>query len=178
MEIITLGSGCFWCTEAIFDMVDGVISATSGYSGPDEARPSYELVCSGTTKFAEVIQIKYNPEIISIDEILEIFWETHNPTTLNRQGADVGPQYRSVIFYHNEDQRLKAEFYKKKLNDSDIWPNDIVTEISPFISFYEAEAYHLDFYKNNRANSYCNFVINPKVEKFKKVFPDKLKKEN
>ncbi len=177
METATFGTGCFWCTEAIFDRVEGVIEVLPGYSGGTDKNPNYKLICSGTTKYAEVVQIKFNPEIISFDELLEIFWSTHNPTTLNRQGADVGPQYRSVIFYHNENQKEKAELYKQKLLDAKVWGNPIVTEISPFVSFYEAEKEHLDFYKDNPANGYCNFVITPKVEKFEKVFSNKLKKE-
>ncbi len=134
------------------------------------------MICSGTTKYAEIVQIKFNPEVITFDELLEIFWSIHNPTTLNRQGADVGPQYRSVIFYHNQIQKEKAELYKQKLMDAKVWENPVVTEISPFVSFYKAEKEHLDFYKNNPANGYCSFVITPKVEKFEKVFSDKLKK--
>ena len=176
METATFGTGCFWCTEAIFDRVEGVTEVLPGYSGGEETKPTYKLICSGTTKYAEVIQIKFNPEIVSFDELLEMFWSTHNPTTPNRQGADVGPQYRSVIFYHNKLQKEKAELYKQKLLDSKIWENPVVTEISPFVSFYAAEKEHLDFYKNNPANGYCNFVITPKVEKFEKVFSEKLKK--
>lgn len=176
MNTATFGSGCFWCSEAIFDRVEGVTNVVSGYSGGTEPNPDYDLICTGTTQYAEVIQITFNPEIISFDELLEIFWDTHNPTTLNRQGADVGPQYRSVIFYHNEIQQQRADHFKKELYNAKIWPNPIVTEISPLINFYEAEKYHLDFYKNNPANSYCTFVITPKVEKFEKVFSNKLKK--
>lgn len=176
METATFGTGCFWCTEAIFDRVEGVTEVLPGYSGGEETKPTYKLICSGTTDYAEVIQIKFNPEIVSFDELLEMFWSTHNPTTPNRQGADVGPQYRSVIFYHNKLQKEKAELYKQKLLDSKIWENPVVTEISPFVSFYAAEKEHLDFYKNNPANGYCNFVITPKVEKFEKVFSEKLKK--
>ena len=138
METATFGTGCFWCTEAIFDRVEGVIKVLPGYSGGTEKNPNYKLICSGTTEYAEVVQIKFNPEIISFDELLEIFWGTHNPTTLNRQGADVGPQYRSVISYHNENQKEKAELYKQKLLGARVWGNPIVTEISPFVSFYEA----------------------------------------
>ena len=176
MEKATFGSGCFWCSEAIFDLVEGVEDVIPGYSGGTEPNPDYDLICTGTTLYAEVIQITFNPEIISFDELLEIFWDTHNPTTLNRQGADVGPQYRSVVFYHDEFQQQRAEHFKEELNKAKIWPNPIITEISPLINFYEAEKYHLAFYKNNPANSYCNFVITPKVEKFEKVFSKKLKK--
>lgn len=176
METTTFGSGCFWCSEAIFDRVEGVTEVVPGYSGGTEANPDYDLICTGTTKYAEVIQITYNPEIISFDELLEIFWNTHNPTTPNRQGADVGPQYRSVVFFHNESQKQITEHLKVELNKAKIWPNPIVTEISPLLNFYKAEKYHLDFYKNNPANSYCNIVITPKLEKFEKVFSKKLKK--
>ena len=176
MDTATFGTGCFWCTEALFDRLNGVNNVLPGYSGSTEGKPSYELVCSGTTKWAEVIQVSYDPEVITFDELLEVFWGTHDPTTLNRQGADVGPQYRSVIFYHNQNQKDRAEHFKKELNDSGIWAKPIVTEISSFISFYEAEKYHLDYYKNNPSNGYCNFVITPKVEKFEKVFSEKLKK--
>ena len=173
-ETITLGSGCFWCTEAIFKLVNGVIKAVPGYSGGDEPDPTYELICSGETDYAEVVQITYDPVIISLKELLEIFWKTHNPTTINRQGADVGPQYRSVIFYHTEKQKEEAEFYKEKLDKAGIWTKAIVTEINPFINFYPAEEYHTNFYKNNPANAYCNFVITPKIEKFKEAFSDHL----
>lgn len=176
METATFGSGCFWCTEAIFDMVEGVYDVFPGYAGGTEKNPTYELVCSGTTKYAEVIQVNFDPNIVSFDELLEIFWNTHNPTTLNKQGADIGPQYRSVIFYHNDFQKERAEYFKNELNDSEIWTNPIVTEISPITNFYKAEKYHLDYYKNNPANSYCSFVITPKIEKFEKVFQKKLKK--
>ena len=176
MEIATFGTGCFWCTEAIFDRVEGVTEVLPGYSGGSEKNPSYKLICSGTTKYAEVVQIKFNPEIISFDELLDIFWSIHNPTTLNRQGADIGSQYRSVIFYHNRSQKEKADNYKQKLTEAKIWEKPVVTEISPFISFHKAEKEHLDFYNNNPANGYCNFVITPKVEKFEKVFSEKLKK--
>lgn len=174
-EMATFGSGCFWCTEAIFDRVKGVISAESGYSGGSVPNPSYEAVCTGRTGHAEVIQIQYDPKVISYDELLEIFWKTHDPTTLNRQGADTGTQYRSVIFYHDELQKKKAEYYKEKLGASGIWKDDIVTEISPFKKFYRAEDYHQEYYEKNPYQGYCSFVITPKVEKFEKVFKEKLK---
>jgi peptide-methionine (S)-S-oxide reductase len=172
----TFGSGCFWCTEAIFERVNGVIDVVSGYSGGHVENPTYEAVCNGTTGHAECTQIIFNPDIISYDELLEIFWKTHDPTTLNRQGNDVGTQYRSVIFYHNEEQKQKAEYYKKKLEAEKIWKDPIVTEISPPTKFYAAEKYHQDYYENNPYQGYCSFVITPKVEKFEKVFKDKLKK--
>jgi peptide-methionine (S)-S-oxide reductase len=174
-ETATFGSGCFWCTEAIFERVDGVIDAVSGYAGGIETNPSYELICTGTTRYAEVIQLTYDPEVVSFETLLKIFWETHDPTTLNRQGADVGPQYRSVIFYHNQKQKETAERLKTALDKANIWDNPIVTEITPVSNFYKAENYHQDFYQNNPSNSYCNFVITPKVKKFEKIFSEKLK---
>jgi len=175
LETATFGSGCFWCTEAIFDRVKGVQSVESGYSGGSVPDPSYEAVCTGKTGHAEVIQVKYDPKITSYDELLEIFWKTHDPTTLNRQGADVGTQYRSVIFYHNDEQKEKAEYYKSKLESSKVWDNPIVTEITPMKKFYKAEDYHQEYYEKNPYQGYCSFVITPKVEKFEKVFKDKLK---
>ncbi len=176
IDTATFGSGCFWCTEAIFERVNGVIGVVSGYAGGQVDNPTYEEVCGGITGHAECSQITFNPEIISYDELLEIFWKTHDPTTLNRQGNDVGTQYRSVIFYHNEDQKQKAEYYKKKLEEEKIWNDPIVTEISLLTKFYEAEKYHQDYYENNPSQGYCSFVITPKVEKFEKIFNDKLKK--
>jgi peptide-methionine (S)-S-oxide reductase len=175
IDTATFGSGCFWCSEAIFDRVEGVVSVIPGYSGGKIPNPDYEMVCSGKTGYAEVIQIVFQPEIISYSELLEIFWQTHDPTTLNRQGADVGTQYRSVIFYHNKEQQKLAEYYKGQLERNKIWKDPIVTEISPLLNFYKAESYHIDYYKNNPSNSYCNFVITPKINKFEKVFADKLK---
>lgn len=175
-ETATLGTGCFWCTEAIFQQLKGVISATSGYSGGHVDNPTYKEVCEGTTGHAEVIQVVYDPTIISFDELLEVFWQTHDPTTLNRQGNDVGPQYRSVIFYHNNEQKEKAEKYKAELDKSKAFDNPIVTEISPFTTFYKAENYHQDYYNNNGSQPYCYYVIRPKLEKFNKVFKDKIKK--
>ncbi len=175
MNLATFGSGCFWCTEAIFQQLKGVESAVSGYSGGAVKNPTYKEVCTGNTGHAEVIQVTYNPEIISYTELLEVFWQTHDPTTLNRQGADVGTQYRSAIFYHSEEQKKLAEGYKQKLEDAKIFNNPIVTEITEFDIFYKAEDYHQEYYDNNKTQSYCNFVITPKIEKFKKVFKDKLK---
>ncbi len=148
-ETATFGSGCFWCSEAIFTRVNGVSEAISGYSGGTDPNPDYKMISSGATKYAEVVQITYNPEVISYKKLLEIFWNTHDPTTLNRQGADTGPQYRSVIFYHNDIQKKEAEYYKKQLDKAKIWKNPIVTEISPFIGFVKAEDHHQDFYENN-----------------------------
>lgn len=171
----TFGSGCFWCTEAIFERLKGVKSVVSGYSGGKIENPTYEEVCTGTTEHAEVTQITYDPEVISFDELLEVFWKTHDPTTLNRQGNDVGPQYRSVIFYHNDEQKKLAEKYKEALDKSGAWEKPIVTEISPLINFYAAEDYHQEYYENNPNQGYCAFVIAPKVEKFEKIFKSKLK---
>lgn len=175
-ETATFGTGCFWCTEAIFQGLDGVIKATSGYSGGTVVNPTYKEVCEGTTGHAEVIQVVYDPSKITFDELLEVFWQTHDPTTLNRQGNDVGPQYRSVVFYHNDEQKAKAEKYKAELDKSKAFDNPIVTEISPFSKFYVAENYHQDYYNNNGSAPYCYYVIRPKLEKFNKVFKDKLKK--
>lgn len=176
LDTATFGSGCFWCSEAIFQRVQGVKSVASGYSGGQRSNPSYDQVSSGATGHAEVIQITYNPEEVTFGQLLEIFWKTHDPTTLNRQGADVGTQYRSVIFYHDEVQKLTAENIKAELNASGAWNNPIVTEISSFTAFYKAENYHQNYYNNNKNASYCNFVIVPKLEKFEKVFKDRMKK--
>ena len=177
LEKATFGGGCFWCTEAIYERVEGVHSVVSGYAGGTVKNPTYKQVCDGTTGHAEVTQITYDPKVVSYDELLEIFFKTHDPTTLNRQGADVGTQYRSVIFYHNDEQKQKAEYYKSELNKSGAWDNPVVTEISPLINFYSAEDYHQDYYANNPNQGYCAFVIGPKVEKFEKVFKNKLKKK-
>ena len=175
-DTATFGQGCFWCAEAIFERVEGVISVTSGYAGGHTVNPTYEQVCTGTTGHAEVVQIVYNPDVISYDDLLKIFWQTHDPTTLNRQGADVGEQYRSVILYHNEYQKEKAEYYKNELEKSGAWDKPIVTQIVPLTKFYAAEDYHQHYYEKNPYQGYCSFVIAPKVEKFEKVFKDKLKK--
>jgi peptide-methionine (S)-S-oxide reductase len=176
-DTATLGTGCFWCTEAIFEQLDGVISAVSGYAGGHVANPSYKAVCTGETGHAECIQIVYDTSKISFDELLEVFWQVHDPTTLNRQGADVGTQYRSVIFYHNDEQKQKAEKYKAELNKSGAFDNSIVTTLEPFTKFYTAENYHQEYYElNKNSNPYCSIVIRPKLEKFEKVFKDKLKK--
>lgn len=174
-ETATFGTGCFWCTEAIFSELKGVSKVTSGYSGGWVKNPSYQEVSSGKTGHAECVQVEFDPAEISYDELLEVFWQTHDPTTLNRQGADVGTQYRSVIFYHNEKQKEEAEQYKRKLNEAKIWPSPIVTEITKFEAFYPAESYHMDYYKNNMNKPYCRLVITPKLEKFRKVFHDKIK---
>ncbi len=175
LAVATFGSGCFWCTEAVFQRVKGVEKVVSGYSGGKVKNPTYREVTSGLTGHAEVTQLTYNPAVISFEELLEIFWGTHDPTTLNRQGADVGTQYRSVIFYHNEEQKRLSELYKNKLDASGAFDNPIVTEISPFTAFYPAEDYHQNYYNLNGNAPYCSYVIQPKLEKFKKVFQAKLK---
>lgn len=176
LDTATFGTGCFWCTEAIFQQLKGVEKVVSGYSGGQVANPTYEQVCEKTTGHAEVVQILFNPAIISFDELLEVFWQTHDPTTLNRQGNDVGPQYRSVIFFHNETQARKAAAYKADLDRSGAFDKPIVTAIDPYINFYAAENYHQNYYANNGSQPYCYFVIRPKMEKFEKVFKDKIKK--
>lgn len=176
-EQATFGGGCFWCTEAIFRELQGVTAVVSGYSGGQVQNPSYEQVCAGRTGHAEVIQITFDPKLVSFEELLEVFWRTHDPTTLNRQGHDVGPQYRSVIFYHNEQQRQLAEEYKKKLNASGAFAAPVVTEIRPFDAFYPAEDYHQRYYERNGRQPYCQFVIRPKLEKFRQVFAGKRKAE-
>ena len=177
LDTATFGEGCFWCTEAVFQRLEGVVKVVSGYSGGHVKNPSYRQVCSGNTGHAEVTQIIYNPEKITFDELLEVFWKTHDPTSLNRQGNDVGTQYRSVIFYHNDAQRVLAEKYKDELNKSGAFRAPIVTNIEKFTAFYPAEDYHQDYYNLNSEAPYCTFVIEPKLEKFEKVFKDKLKKE-
>ena len=175
MDTATFGAGCFWCIEAVFQDLKGVQSVTSGYSGGARPNPTYEQVCSGSTGHAEVAQIVYDPAQISFDELLEVFWKTHDPTTLNSQGNDHGTQYRSVIFYHNEKQKELAEKYKTELNKSGAWSKPIVTEITPFKAFYKAENYHQNYFNQNGDQPYCQYVIQPKVDKFRKVFKDKLK---
>ncbi len=175
-DTATFGTGCFWCTEAIFQQLDGVLKVTSGYSGGEVPNPTYKEVCEGTTGHAECVEIVYDPEKITFDELLEVFWQTHDPTTLNRQGNDVGTQYRSAIFYHNADQKAKAEKYKAELSKSGAWDKPLVTEITAASVFYPAENYHQDYYNNNGSAPYCYYVIKPKMEKFEKVFKDKLKK--
>ena len=175
-DTITLGSGCFWCVEAIFEQLKGVQSVESGYSGGFVKNPAYREVCNGTTGHAEVCQVVYNPSIVSIEEILEVFFKTHDPTTLNRQGADVGTQYRSAIFYHNEKQRETAESIKAELEKENVWVNPIVTEITEYSTFYKADDYHQEYFENNKDAPYCRAVIQPKVDKFQKVFKDRIKK--
>lgn len=176
-ETATLANGCFWCSEAIFKRLKGVKSVTPGYSGGTIKNPSYDQVCNGTTGHAESIQIVFDPSVIDFDKILNIFWHTHNPTTLNRQGNDVGTQYRSAIFYHNEKQREIAEKSKKDLERERIYKDSIVTEITPFKNFYTAENYHKDYYDKNKQAAYCNFVIDPKIHKLLKEYENDIKAE-
>jgi peptide-methionine (S)-S-oxide reductase len=175
LETATLGAGCFWCTEAIFDRVEGVTNVASGFSGGHVKNPSYKEVVKGNTGHAEVVQITFDNTVISYPEILEIYWKTHDPTQLNRQGADVGTQYRSVIFYHNEKQREHAQALKNKLEELEIWKKPILTAIEEYSNFYKAEDYHKDYYENNPNQGYCQFVITPKIEKFEKVFKEYIK---
>ena len=175
-EVATFGAGCFWCTEAVFQRLKGVIKVESGYSGGTVSNPSYEDVCAGKTGHAECSQIIFDPKVISYAELLKVFWKIHDPTELNRQGADMGTQYRSVIFYHNEEQKKLAENYKNELEKEKIWDKSIVTEIIQFKTFYIAEDYHQNYYNKHSDKPYCSFVITPKLEKFEKVFADKLKK--
>jgi peptide-methionine (S)-S-oxide reductase len=174
-DTATFGAGCFWCTEAQFQQLKGVLHVESGYSGGHTANPTYKEVCTGNTGHAEVTNVYYDPSVISFDELLAAFFVTHDPTQLNRQGNDVGTQYRSVVFYHNEEQRSKSISYIKKLNEEKVYPSDIVTEVAQFVRFYKAEDYHQNYYNQNGKEPYCHFVIQPKLEKFKKVFHDKLR---
>lgn len=175
-ETATFGAGCFWCVEAIFQSLKGVEKVVSGYSGGNIKNPTYREVTSGLTGHAEVVQITYDADVISFKELLEVFWQTHDPTTLNRQGADVGTQYRSAIFYHSEEQKQQAEFYMQELTKAGVFLNPIVTEIVEFEAFYEAEDYHQDYYLLNGDVPYCTYVIKPKMEKFKKAFAEKYRK--
>ena len=175
-DTITLGAGCFWCVEAVFQELKGVVSVTSGYMGGHVKNPAYKEVCNGTTGHVEVAQVIYDPQVISVDELLEVFWQTHDPTTLNRQGADVGTQYRSAVFFHNELQRSRAQHFKEELDKSGAFRAPIVTEITPASTFYPAENYHQDYYAQNGEQGYCQMVIRPKLDKFRKVFADKLRK--
>ncbi len=176
IDTATFGAGCFWCVEAVFQRLNGVLSLKSGYSGGHIKNPSYREVCMGVTGHAEVAQIVFDPSKISFDELLEVFWKTHDPTTLNQQGADRGTQYRSAIFYHTPEQKATAEKYKTELNKSGAFSAPVVTEITAFEKFYPAEDYHQNYFNQNGSEGYCRYVIQPKVEKFEKVFKDKLKK--
>lgn len=174
-EIATFGGGCFWCTEAIFDRVRGVINVESGYSGGQVTDPDYRMVSSGSTGHAEVVQITFDPDIVSFLELLEIFFKTHDPTTLNRQGADVGTQYRSIVLYHSEQQQELTLQTIELLDSEGIWKDPVVTAVEPFKRFYPAEAYHQEYYENNPNQGYCRLVINPKLNKLEKIFKEKLK---
>jgi len=174
-EVAVLGAGCFWCIEAVFEELRGVELVESGYMGGNIENPTYQQVSSGTSGHAEVARITYNPEVLTYKDVLEVFWKTHDPTTLNRQGADVGTQYRSAVFYLNEDQKNDAEYYKKRLSESGAFSGPIVTEITAATTYYEAENYHQNYYKLNPNQGYCRYVIQPKLEKFRAAFADKLK---
>lgn len=174
-ELATFGSGCFWCVEAVFQQLSGVLKVESGYSGGHVANPTYEMVCAKTTGHAEVCQLTFDPKQITFEELLEVFWKTHDPTTPNQQGYDVGPQYRSAIFYHNERQRELAEKYRRELDAAGAFDSPIVTEITAYKNFYKAEDYHQNYFLDNSNDRYCRAVIQPKVEKFRKVFATKLK---
>ncbi len=176
LETATLGGGCFWCLEAVFDSLRGVEDVVSGYSGGHTPHPTYEMVCTGTTGHAEVVQITFDPAIISYREILEVFFAIHDPTTLNRQGADVGTQYRSVIFYHSGEQKAVAEQVIAEVNAAGLWPRPVVTQVVPFEAFYPAEDYHQEYFARNPYQGYCQIVIAPKVAKFRKQFLQRLKK--
>ena len=175
MEFATLGGGCFWCTEAVFLEIEGVKKAVPGYSGGQVKNPSYQQVVSGTTGHAEVIQVSYDSEKITYREILEIFFTMHDPTSLNRQGADMGTQYRSVIYYHDEDQRKVAEGIIVEMEDTNVFNLPIVTQLEPFVEFFEAEDYHINYYNRNQNQGYCKFVIEPKLRKVEKEFNDRIK---
>ncbi|MDZ7703988.1 MAG: peptide-methionine (S)-S-oxide reductase MsrA [Trueperaceae bacterium] len=173
-EVATLGGGCFWCIEAVFDQLNGVKKVVSGYEGGEVPNPTYQQVCTGSTGHAEVIEVHFDPDVVSFADILRVFFTVHDPTTLNRQGADVGTQYRSVIFYHDDEQKRTAEAVMTEIDAKNLYPNPIVTELAPHDTFYPAESYHQDYYQNNRAQPYCQFVIAPKVAKFRKAYVDKL----
>ncbi len=175
LQVATLAAGCFWCVEAVFQSLKGVERVTSGYAGGAVKQPTYQQVCTGSTGHAEAVQVTFDPDLISYEDLLYVFWRTHDPTTLNRQGADVGTQYRSAIFYHDEAQKAIAEKSKQETEASGLWPKPIVTEITPFTNFYEAERYHQNYYRLNPNQPYCRVVIDPKITKLKKEFKDKLK---
>jgi peptide-methionine (S)-S-oxide reductase len=176
LEIATFGGGCFWCLEAIYNELKGIIKVESGYAGGTVPNPTYEQVCTGTTGHAEVIQITYDPNLITFKEILNIFFTMHDPTTLNRQGNDVGTQYRSIILYHNQNQKQIAEQVIKENTQARIWNNSIVTQLEPYQTFYKAEDYHQEYYKKNPEQTYCKIIIDPKISKLRKQYLEKLKK--
>ena len=175
LEKATLGGGCFWCTEAVYLELKGVVDVKPGYSGGEVKNPTYEEVCTGTTGHAEAVQITFDADVVSFKDILEVFFMTHDPTTLNRQGNDVGPQYRSVIFYHNEKQKEVAENAVQLFTEEKVYDRPIVTQVEPFEAFYMAEDYHLNYYNRNKGQGYCQFIITPKLEKFRKIFKNQLK---
>jgi peptide-methionine (S)-S-oxide reductase len=175
LETATFGSGCFWCTEAVFEQLKGVHSVVSGYSGGHVPNATYKQVCEGNTGHAEVVQVKFDPKVVTFADLLEVFWQTHDPTTKNRQGPDEGTQYRSVIFYHDDNQRKLAKEYKDKLDQAGAFDRPIVTEIAPFVEFIEAEKYHQDYFANNPNQPYCKAMVRPKIDKLKKAFAEKLK---
>jgi peptide-methionine (S)-S-oxide reductase len=175
MAKATFGAGCFWCTEAVFSQLKGVRSVVSGYSGGWLKNPTYREVCTGTTGHAEAIQVTYDPAVIPYEELLEVFWQAHDPTTPDRQGNDVGPQYRSIIFYHTDEQKRLAEQSRQEMDASGLFAGPVVTQVVPFTEFYRAEPYHQNYFAENSGHPYCRFLIRPKVEKMKKLFPDKLK---
>lgn len=175
-DTATFGAGCFWCVEAVFEQLDGVLKVTSGYSGGHIANPTYKEICTKKTGHVEVCRIVYDPSEISFDQLLEVFWKTHDPTTPDQQGNDCGPQYRSVIFYHNQEQKNLSEEYKIQLNRSGAWSKPVITSIEPLKNYYEAEDYHQNYFNANPDQLYCRYVIQPKLDKFEKVFKDRLKK--
>lgn len=177
LEVVTLGGGCFWCTEAVFDDLKGVVDVVSGYSGGARPNPSYEQICTGATGHAEVVQVTFDPSIVSFSEILDVFFTVHDPTTLNRQGADVGTQYRSVIFYHTPEQQQVAQAKIAEINAANIWDAPIVTEVSPLTAFYPAEDYHQEYFRKNPYQGYCQVVVRPKVAKFRQKFSERVKAE-
>jgi peptide-methionine (S)-S-oxide reductase len=177
LEIVLLGGGCFWCTEAVFIRLEGVKKVISGYAGGIVVQPSYEAICTGTTGHAEVIQVVFDPKLVSLEKLLSVFWATHDPTTLNRQGADVGPQYRSSVFYTTDIQGEKARIMKENLNQSGEFSKPIVTEITPFTNFYAAEPYHQNYFALHAQQPYCQFVVRPKVEKLERLFHELLSKK-
>ncbi|AMV72939.1 methionine sulfoxide reductase A [Desulfuromonas sp. DDH964] len=175
LDSVTLGGGCFWCIEAVFGRLQGVVQVVSGYAGGTRENPDYEEVCSGSTGHAEVVQVHFDPALISLAELLEVFWRVHDPTTRNRQGGDIGSQYRSIILYRDEEQRRVAEASRDAAQASGLWPDPIVTEIVPLEAFYPAEGYHQDYYRINSFQPYCRMVISPKLQKLEKLFADRLK---
>ncbi|GAP21491.1 peptide-methionine (S)-S-oxide reductase MsrA [Leptolinea tardivitalis] len=174
-QTATLAGGCFWCLEAVFDNLQGVTDVVSGYTGGSTVNPTYQQVCTGTTGHAEAVQITFEPAVISFRDLLEIFFSIHDPTTLNRQGADIGTQYRSAIFYHTDEQKKTAEDVIRELTEEKIWDNPIVTEINKYVTFYPAEDYHQEYFAHNPGQGYCQMVVAPKVAKFRKKFADRLK---